>query len=155
MMELVNSKNKKLPMQEIITRVAIDQQNSAPMPLAGTLVSIVKELEMENSEAIQFGNTVFISHFDSTGKAAVMRALNADTGANLIDNCELYGRHMIQRGARYLITVYNTESFGAIFKRIEQKHLGQVLYGKTVYGDFEAHILLNAPNKKGKGNAQP
>ena len=152
MMELVNSKKKQLPMQEIITRVAVAQQEKAPMPLAGTLVSIVKELELENSEAVQFGNTVFISHYDKSGKACVMRALNIDTAVNYMKNGELYTRHLMKKGVRYFMTVYETESFGLPFKLIEKNHLGQVLTGKTVYGDYETHVLLNAP--KGKNNAQ-
>ena len=137
-------------MQEIITRVAASQQETAPMPLAGTLISIIKELELPRSEAVQFGNTVFITHYSEDGKSAVMRALNIDSAANYMKNGELYTRRLIKQGVRYFMTIYKTESFGIPFKLIEKNHLGQVLSGKTVYGDFETHVLLNAP--KGKKN---
>ena len=153
-MKLIDSKKKKLTMQEVITQTLVNQKDELPMPLEGALISIVKELEMPNSEAIQFGNTVFISHYDNTGKACVMRALNVDTGTNLLKSGELYVRHLMKQGVKYFMTVYNTESFGIMFKTIERKHVGQVLYGKTVYGDYEAHVLLNTPQTKEQRNAE-
>ena len=153
-MKIIDSKKKKLTMQEVITQVLVNQKDDTPVPLAGALISIVKELEIPNSEAIQFGNTVFISHYDNSGKACVMRALNADTGVNFLNNCEMYMRHLLSQGTVYFMTTYHQESFNVIWKRIEQKHYGKCLYGKTVYGDYEAHVLLNTPQNKEQRNAE-
>ena len=152
-MKLVDSKSKKLSMQEIIIHASERDKDNAPMPLAGIIMSIMEELRLPNSEARQFGNTLFISHFSADKKMCIMRALNMDTPRNFINNGELYTRHLIKMGTVYFYTIYTNESFGLPFRQIEKHKLGRVLTGKTVYGDFETHVLLNTPKNKEQQDA--
>lgn len=154
MMETVNSKKQKLQIQDIImSAVKRDHPDLKGVNLAGALIAITEELKLPNSEAIQFGNTLFITHFNKERNAGVMRALNMDTAPNYIKNGELYTRYLIQKGIKYFMTTYNTESFGIPFRQIEKNHLGQVLTLKTKNG-WQTHVLLTIPKNKAKRNAE-
>ena len=125
-METIDSKKKKLSLQEVMIRSVHDQRKNYDMPVDQALMMLMSELQMKGAEAIQFGNTVFISHYAPESKTCFMYALNVDTAKNYINNGELYTRHLIQRGMTGFMTSYTTESFGVPFKQIERNRLGQV-----------------------------
>jgi hypothetical protein len=112
---------------------------------------LVEELKMENSEAIQFGNTVFITHYSPESPTCFMYALNVDTAKNFVNNGEMYVRRLINNGYKGFMTSYKTESFGLPFKQIEKNRLGQVHNYKQ--GDrFVTAVMFSHP-KQGNANA--
>ena len=131
MMETVDSKKQKLSLQEILVRALYGQQKQLDRPVEQAMLLIVEELKMPNSEAIQFGNTVFISHYASESPLYAMYALNVDTAKNYINNGEMYVRHLMKRGIQGFVTSYQTESFGIPFKQIQKNKLGIVETVKT------------------------
>jgi len=60
MMEVIDSKKKKLSLQEVMIRAIYAQKKDLKVPPEQALISTVAELQMPGSEAIQFGNTVFL-----------------------------------------------------------------------------------------------
>jgi hypothetical protein len=95
------------------------------VPLQAALAGFIHELNMDDAEAIQFGNTAFITHYaDDDGKTLVyMRALNVDTAANFVDNIEYYVSYLYRRGVKVIVTNYSdptvTSAIKAAHRRIE------------------------------------
>ena len=125
-MNTVDSTKNKLSLQEIMIRSIHEQRGGLSVPFEQALLLLVEELQMEGSEAIQFGNTVFISHYSPESPTCFMYALNVDTAKNYIKNGELYTRYLMKRGMNGFMTSYNNESFGVPFKQIERNNLGTV-----------------------------
>lgn len=126
MMETVDSKKQKLSLQEIMIRSLYAQQKQLDRPIEQAMLLIVEELKLPGSEAIQFGNTVFITHYAAQSPLCAMYALNADTAKNYIANGEKYVRYLIKNGIQGFVTSYQTESFGVPFKQIQKNKLGIV-----------------------------
>lgn len=131
MMETIDSKKNKLSLQEVMVRSLHAQEKQLDRPVDQAMLLLVAELQMPNSEAIQFGNTVFITHYAAESPLCAMYALNADTAKNYIQNGELYVRHLMKRGIQGFVTSYQTESFGVPFKQIQKNKLGIVETVKT------------------------
>lgn len=104
---------------EFLKRYADDK-----LPIQVSLIALAHELNMEDAESIQFGNTAFISHYSREGTDVFMRALNVDSAANFVDNIENYVAHVYRRGVKNIITVYEDDSITgairAVKKRIER-----------------------------------
>lgn len=150
-MQVFDSKKKKLGMQEILVRAMENQKESLGVPLEHALLQIVAELQMEGSEAIQFGNTLFVTHYAPESKTCVMYALNVDTARNYINNGELYVRRLIKKGIKGFVTSYTTESFGVPFKQIEKNKLG-VVETRKKNGKFMTVVQFNKPRNQGQKN---
>ena len=131
MMETVDSKKQKLSLQEVIVRSLHAQEKQLDRPVDQALLLITQEVDMPGAEAIQFGNTVFISHYAKESPLCAMYALNVDTAKNYIHNGELYVRHLMKRGIQGFVTSYQTESFGVPFRQIQKNKLGIVETVKT------------------------
>ena len=147
----VDSKQQKLPMQEVMVRAVYALKDRIPTPPDQTLMLMLEELQMPNSEAIQFGNTVFVTHYSPESATCVMYALNVDTAANLVKNGEMYTRHLIKKGMKGFVTSYDTKAFSIPFKQIEKNHLGTVEtweHGKK----FMTAVMFN-PKKQAQRNA--
>lgn len=147
MMETIDSKKNQLTMQEVMIRSVYGQKDLYTVPVEQALLMLVEELKMENAEAIQFGNTVFVTHYSPESPTCFMYALNVDTAKNYINNGELYVRRLMQNGLKGFMTSYTTESFGAPFKQIEKNKLGQVhsyKQGKR----FVTAVMFNQPKRK-------
>lgn len=147
-METVDSKKKKLAFQEVMVRAIVSQKKDLDVPVDHALMSLIAELQMPNTEAIQFGNTVFISHYSPESPMCAMYALNVDTAKNYINNGEMYVRHLIKNGITGFVTTYKTESFGIPFKQIEKNRLGIVETGKTQGGRFMTVVKLYQKKKQ-------
>jgi len=150
-MQTVDSKKNKLSLQEIMIRSLYAQKKDLEVPVDQAMLQLIAELQMENSEAIQFGNTVFITHYSPESPLCVMYALNADTAKNYIDNGEMYVRHLMKRGMKGFLTSYTTESFGIPFKQIEKNKLGIVDTTKTPGKRFMTVVQFNQ-NKQEQPN---
>lgn len=136
MMETFDSKKKKLTLQEVMIRALHNQLNTLTVPFDQALMQMMAELQMPNTEALQLGNTLFITHYSPQSPVCAMYALNVDTAKNYVDNGELYVRHLIKRGITGFVTSYKQESFGVPFKQIERNNLGIVDTTKTKGGNF-------------------
>lgn len=152
MMETVDSKKQKLSLQEIIVRSLHAQKDRLSVPIDHAMLQLVAELQMPGSEAIQFGNTVFVSHYGAESATCVMYALNADTAKNYISNGELYVRHLMKKGMKGFVTSYDTESFGVPFKQIEKNKLGIVETWKQGKR-FVTAVQFKANPRQGQRNA--
>lgn len=90
-MQMTDSKQQKLDMQNIIKIAA--QNTKSKYSFTQVYVSILKELTMPDSIVIQIGNSVFITHRSKEDpNYAWMRALNADTAQNYLENAEQYAK---------------------------------------------------------------
>lgn len=124
MMETVDSKKQKLTLQEVIIRAVYNYKDNLDMPVEQALLLIMEELRLPDSEALQLGNTVFITHYNKNKTAAVMRTLNVDTAQNVLKNGEIYIRRLLQLGVEELVTTYTQKSFEAFFREIEKRKIG-------------------------------
>jgi hypothetical protein len=150
MMETVDSKKQQLTLQEVIIRAVYNYKDKLDMPVEQALLLIMEELRMKNSEAIQFGNTVFVTHYTPDKGAAVMRTLNVDTIQNVLKNGELYIRHILQYGVEELVTTYTQKSFEAFFREIEKRKIGTYKV-KQFKDDYFAAVIKMPIAKKYKG----
>lgn len=147
----VDSKQKKLSMQEVMVRAMYSLKDRMPTPVDQALLLLMEELQMPNSEAIQFGNTVFVTHYSPESDTCVMYALNVDTANNLVKNGELYTRHLINKGMKGFVTSYDTKAFSIPFKHIEKNHLGTVETWEH-NKKFMTAVMFN-PKKQAQRNA--
>lgn len=152
MMETVDSKKQKLSLQEIMIRSLYAQKDKLSVPIDQAMLSLIAELQMPNSEAIQFGNTVFITHYSPDSPTCVMYALNVDSAKNYISNGEMYVRHLMKNGMNGFVTSYDTESFGVPFKQIEKNKLGIVETWKQGKR-FVTAVQFKAKPRQGQRNA--
>ena len=107
-MELVDSKNNKLDMRELIIRaLQLEKRATAdPSSLQDMATEVIAELSLKTTEAIQIGNTFFIAQrglkFPNKLEG---RFLNVDTGKNFVKNFYNYLAHLQREG----ITNYISE----------------------------------------------
>lgn len=107
-MELVDSKNNKLDMRELIVRaLQLEKRATAnPNSIQDMTTEIIAELSLKTTEAIQIGNTFFIAQrglkFPNKLRG---RFLNVDTGKNFVQNFYNYIAHLQRDG----ITHYTSE----------------------------------------------
>ena len=111
-MKLVDSKEKLLGGPEIIAQ-SIYSMDNLPYPKEAILASIAAETTLPNTDIVQIGNTVFVSHVGKgkNSKKMVGRAFNVDTGRNFVKNGFKYFTYLQKRG----ITHYTTEFDGPVF----------------------------------------
>ena len=107
-MELVDSKNNKLDMRELIVRaLQLEKRATAnPNSIQDMTTEIIAELSLKTTEAIQIGNTFFIAQrglkFPNKLRG---RFLNVDTGKNFVQNFYNYIAHLQKDG----VTHYTSE----------------------------------------------
>ena len=107
-MELVDSKNNKLDMRELIVRaLQLEKRATAnPNSIQDMTTKVIAELSLKTTEAIQIGNTFFIAQrglkFPNKLEG---RFLNVDTGKNFVKNFYNYLAHLQREG----ITNYISE----------------------------------------------
>ena len=115
----VDSTKKQLSIPEIIVsslkETGVEQKRIQPV-----LFSIIKEGSLPNSEVINFGNTVFISHYKKKEDDLVVygRGLNADIAKNYMQNGEEYFKHLISKGVKYFVSVYDDPRINILFRYI-------------------------------------
>lgn len=122
----VDSSQQLLDPPHIIMQYA--QGEATEHPLYVTVVSIAEEMSMPNSEAIQFGNTVFINHYsskedhtDDDEGGAYTRVLNVDTPANLVDNIENYVVYAYRRGIKQVVTLYEADDLTKAIRDVARR----------------------------------
>jgi hypothetical protein len=144
-MEPIDSKERKLPVQEIIAKYAIGA-HTEELPAQTILACFVKEASLPNTSVKSYGNTVFITHFDKTKTKAVGRALNVDVGRNFVDNGKEYFIDLYKSGVRRFSTWFSEPSFAmafGIFKRYPITTEMDVQIVKGNNGEFGVLIKLD------------
>lgn len=147
MIYMLDSKHKKLSMQEVMVRAMYAIKNKLDRPVDQALLLLLEELQMPNSEAIQFGNSVFITHYATESNTCAMYVLNVDTAKNLLKNGELYVRYLLKKGMIGFVTSYDAEGYSNLFKQIEKKHLGFVDTWKSD-NKYVTAVMFNASQQE-------
>jgi hypothetical protein len=94
---------------------------TSDVPPQAALAGLVHELNMDDAESIQFGNTAFIGHYAEDKKTVYMRALNVDTVANLVDNIENYVAYVYSRGVKVIVTNYSDPTITGVIKTAHRR----------------------------------
>lgn len=118
---MVSSQEQLLSIPEIL-QTSIEEQKIPKNMVMPSMLALVKEATMPDTDVRQFGNTVFISHFKEKNGLKVVygRALNADTAENFLKNGEEYFEYLIDEGVNYFITQYVDPRFQTIFRYIQR-----------------------------------
>jgi len=147
----VNSKQKQLSIPEVIT-TALKDLRVPQQRLAASMLGVVQQGSMENTDTKQFGNTVFISTIKTTDNGvtvAYLRALNADTARNYLENGVEYFKYIIDKGVSYVFMTFAESSVVSVLKAIEnpaiQEKVGmkaKVAMKKTKNGNYMAVVRV-------------
>lgn len=145
---LVDSKQQKLGMEEIIKIALEETQTNQDLDSKQTSVVIAKELTLPSAIVIQKGNTLFIVHKSKEPTQGIFRALNADTPRNYLENSREFimeAREKLELDV--LITQFKDPTLINIFKYIARDkpagmgyQLQQSKDGKT----YQVIVTLNA-----------
>jgi hypothetical protein len=118
--EPIDSTKELLTPPHIMLQFA--HQYSNEYPVNAVVAALVEEMNMKDAETIQFGNTVYINHYDEDDKSSVfMRAMNVDTAANFVDNTENYVVYAFGRGVKTILTVYEDPVITSVIKAVESR----------------------------------
>lgn len=120
--EPIDSTKELLPPPQILMEF-MQRYGTDGVPPQAALAGLIHELNMDDAESIQFGNTAFIGHYDEDKTTVYMMAFNVDTAANFVDNIENYVAYLYSRGVKVIITNYSdpavTNAIKAAHRRIE------------------------------------
>jgi len=148
----VDSKKDQLSIPEIITQ-AVYNTPSKDVPAYAAILSIVQEGAMPNTEVKQYGNTVFITHFDEDKDLAIGRALSIDTAKNFIVNGEEYFRDLYRGGTRKFVAQFKQASFATAFMAFKRKPITtemEMWMVETPSGDTQVRIALDGELIEGR-----
>ena len=104
MEKVVNSRKQKLPGPNIIAMSIEELVKDVPKDKA--LAAIAKETTMPNTDVVQFGNTVFITHVNEEKSKSWGRAFNVDTAKNFVANGFRFFTHLQEMGIKRYISNY-------------------------------------------------
>lgn len=91
------------------------------IPMQAAMVGLAEELNMDDAESIQFGNTIFITHYSDEEPLVYMRALNVDTAPNFADSIENYVVYIFGRGIKTIATNYEDEAITSAIKFVQRR----------------------------------
>ena len=144
MENVIDSKKQQLTLQDVMIRRVYEEHNSGRLKVdpAVALITLVKELELPRSEAILFGNTVFISHYTKDGSGALVRMLNVDTAKNLLNNCGKFAQHLRQQGTKNFVSQYDYKGYVQLFERMQKMKMGQVITKEMGNGQYISFVTM-------------
>ena len=120
-MRVVNSDKEELPPASIIA-IYVDGTDKRGRSTHEILMMIAKEGSLENSDMIQFGNTVFLGHTGTTSTTKMIgRALNVDTARNFVANVLEYVRYLQDKGITHYATQISDDKLLGVFKIVKKK----------------------------------
>ena len=120
-MRVVNSDKEELPPASIIA-IYVDGTDKRGRSTHEILMMIAKEGSLENSDMIQFGNTVFLGHTGTTSTTKMIgRALNVDTARNFVANVLEYIRYLQDKGITHYATQISDDKLLGVFKIVKKK----------------------------------
>ena len=146
MATVIDSKQELLPAPTVIT-TAISELDLGGVSLQAAMLSIVKEMNMENADMVQIGNTVFLGHRGKGKNEDLMsgRAFNVDTARNFIANGLEYFSHLQNIGIKRYVADYDGDVYDSAFrtwKRYTDKGDSKIAIGRTSDGDSRAYVSL-------------
>lgn len=109
------------------------------------LTGIAKQASLPGGEMKQFGNTIFISnYFEKDGINVVyVRAFNADTAKNYLENGIKYFKYIMSKDVDYLVATFKESSVYSLFQQIKNPEIQ-----KQVSPDVSAKVSIKQ-NKQG------
>lgn len=144
MAKVIDSKKTQLTFQDVMIRRVYDEHEQGKLPVSPqvALLTLVKELEMPQSEAILFGNTLFISHYTEDNSGAVVRMLNVDTARNLAENGQQFVQHLRRRGVSNFVSQYDYKGYVKLFEKFEKMNFGQVVTKQIDDGSYVSCVTV-------------
>lgn len=104
MEKVVDSRKQKLPGPNVVAMAIEELVKDVPKDKA--LAAIAKETTMPNTDVVQFGNTVFITHFNDNMSKSWGRAFNVDTARNFVSNGFRFFTHLQDMGVKHYVSSY-------------------------------------------------
>jgi len=146
-METIDSKQEQLNPPEIIALSIEQMYQMEGIPKEALMLSVAREMSLENSDKTQIGNTVFLTHLkEKDGKTfGVGRAFNVDTAQNFISNGLKFFTYLQEKGLRQYLTYYQGASYDSAFKNFKRVADNAPL----VQGGTRTEIVMR-PNPKNK-----
>jgi len=116
----IDSMQELLAPPQIMIQFAHQYADEYPVP--AVLAALAEELNMDDAESIQFGNTVYITHHSDEEEGTVfMRAMNVDTAANFVDNTENYVVYAYGKGIKTIVTMYDDPTISSVIKAVKRR----------------------------------
>ncbi len=152
----ISSKTKQLGIHETIVMALKDMKIEQKM-ISPALLGVVQQASMPDTDTVQFGNTVFISTIKSKNNVTVayLRALNADTARNYVNNGVEYFKYIIKKGVSYVFITFTESSVVSVLKAIEDPDLqaevglkAKVAMKKSDNGNYTAVVRILAKGEK-------
>lgn len=146
----INSKQQQLGIPEVIT-MAFKDMRVPQGQIAASLLGVIQQGIAEGGDMFQAGNTVFISNVKERDglKVAYLRALNADTARNYVNNGVEYFKHIINMGVSYVFMTFTESSVVSVLKAISnpdvQAQVGlkaKVSMKKAANGNYVAVVRV-------------
>jgi len=121
MEQVVDSTQEQLP-GPVVIAMAIDQlQEQEGLPKEAMMLAIAKETTMDNTDVVQIGNTVYITHTKEGGEYGVGRAFNMDTAQNFVANGFEFCTYLPNKGMKQYITYYRGEIYDRAFDAFKRR----------------------------------
>tara|TARA_R110000822_G_scaffold195508_1_gene333595 strand:+ start:93 stop:560 length:468 start_codon:yes stop_codon:yes gene_type:complete len=146
MSTVIDSKVEPLPAPTVISTLVGDLDLKGVSPEAA-LLSIVKEMSMEDADMVQVGNTVFLGHRGKGENKDLMwgRAFNVDTAQNFVANGLKYFTYMQRKGIKRYVSDYDGAVYDSAFKawkRYTDKGDSEIAVGRKASGGSRAYVTL-------------
>lgn len=113
---VVDSNKEILPGPSVIALAVEHSKLQGKYPKEKILAAIAKETTMPNTDVVQFGNTVFITHISADYSKSYGRAFNVDTAQNFVANGDEFVRHLNRLGVERFFAEYEGDTFDSAFK---------------------------------------
>lgn len=141
---LVDSKQRKLGMQEIINIALEETKND--MHEKKALLLIAKEVTLPSAIVVQKGNTLFVCHKTENPRLGLFRALNADTPQNYLQNSVEFTKEAYEGlGFDALRTEFKDPTLLNIFKyigRSQPADMGYMVQQSPKTGTYRVTVKL-------------
>ena len=146
MTTVIDSKVEPLPAPVVISTLVGELDLKGVSPEAA-LLSIVKEMSMEDADMVQVGNTVFLGHRGKGENKDLMwgRAFNVDTAQNFVANGLKYFTYMQRKGIKRYVSDYDGAVYDSAFKawkRYTDKGDSEIAVGRKASGGSRAYVTL-------------
>ena len=146
MSTVIDSNVEPLPAPTVISTLVGDLDLKGVSPEAA-LLSIVKEMSMEDADMVQVGNTVFLGHRGKGENKDLMwgRAFNVDTAQNFVANGLKYFTYMQRKGIKRYVSDYDGAVYDSAFKawkRYTDKGDSEIAVGRKASGGSRAYVTL-------------
>lgn len=142
---IVDSKQEQLTLPNIV-KFGSENIKSNEYSYKQIYVALMKELTMPSSLAINEGNTVFIVHkSDSDPRVATIRAINADTARNYLENSKVIASELYNNyGIDIIVSQFDDPSLLNIWKYVAKDKPADMGYKvqKTQDGGFQVTAQL-------------